>query len=335
MYIAESLPNFTHLPHASPMAHKQGWLIPDLIPRNGLVVLAAAPKAGKTLLASHIARQLATGGELFGNALTQTPVYWAAHEESLEERLPFLNGITENDPFYIGWGRSLPFLDDKDCDFGTDRHGRYNPDAVPYVFESIAQAGSGLLVIDCLHAACRHTNLADNTAARRIMTRLRHWAHSHNTSVLLLHHVTKTYDRAYNAERIADSAQILAAASCHFYMEAKLQENGTRRIILLGAGRYPAPPHRIEILSRDPYHYELASTSDTPQRRPTVANRVLDLLSEGWELTATEIATRINSSPQVVRVALSDLRNRGVEPCDGPRKNIRYRLVQTPDEACI
>jgi len=305
----------------------EGWLVPDLIPKKGLVVLAAAPKAGKSVFASYLARQLSTGGEFLGHPLEKGGVLWAAHEETREERKPFLEGLTDDDPFYLSFTPYIPCLDDMDCTFERDQRGRYNPDAVPYLFGRAQEINAKLLVIDCLHAACRHTNLADNQAARRIMGKLRLWSHTHNIATLVLHHVTKSATRGYHPERFADSAQILAAASTHFFMESHHEADGSRHIVLHGSGRNPTPPRRIDINSRNPFDFQRVDEESRQGNRPTINQQIVDLLAEGWALTAEEIASRIGAKPRVVRNALTKLTDGTVERCEGTRTRHRYRLL--------
>ena len=184
--------------------------------------------------------------------------------------------------------------------------------------------GSGLVVVDCLHAACRHTNLAENNSARRIMSRLRRWANAFNTAVLVLHHVTKSAHRGYHPERFADSSQILATASTHFYMESR-QEGEGRRLVLHGSGREPAPPRRIDLFSKHPNHFERIAEPDESERM-TLTERIVALLEDGWELTAEEIAKRVDANPNSVRNALRMAEHLGVERCEGPKRNARYRI---------
>ncbi len=48
--------------------------------------------------------------------------------------------------------------------------------------------------------------------------------------------------RGYHPERFADSAQILASASCYFFLESEILEERQPKDLLHGAGRQPAPP---------------------------------------------------------------------------------------------
>lgn len=102
----------------------QPWLIQDLIPYDSLVILASAPKTGKTVLATALARAVATGGSFLGQTYRKNPVLWCAHEETIHERFHAVGDLTPQDPLYISFDNDLLPLDDPGCETGHDRFGR-------------------------------------------------------------------------------------------------------------------------------------------------------------------------------------------------------------------
>lgn len=305
------------------------WLVPGIIPENGVVILASAPKTGKTCFATAIARALAKGEPFLGEPLPQCPVLWCAHEETARERLLLHEGLDVEDPLLIAYPGQLPALHSRlqktDC-FG--RRDLTNFD-MPYVFQNALDVEARLIVIDCLHAAVEGANLADNAVARAIMTILRVWAAHLGVAVLVLHHLTKSGTRGTSPERFADSAQILAAASCHFFMD-RFEETETRsRIVLQGKGRYPAPVARLELVSEGVLDYRLAEPADGPVllRKLSAADKVVSLLEEGWSLTSQEVARRLGLRPGAVRGVLAELQSAGkVVSHRRPKENLRYAL---------
>jgi hypothetical protein len=303
---------------------ESAWLVPGIIPENGLVVLASAPKTGKSVFANAIARAMASGGEFDGDRWNiKVPVAWCAHEETPEERGPYLAGLTEDDPFYLAFPPDLPCLDDAACDHHVDRYGRYQPANFPYVYSMAEKRGVRLLVIDSLHAAVRHSNLADNSVARKLMGKLRHWSTAFGISTLVLHHLTKHGHRGYHPDRFADSAQILASASAYFYLESEILEDGRRKVVLHGAGRQPAPPSRQEFIADGYFDYRRVSF-DTSRKAVPIAEQIRRLLQEGWELSAEEIATRLGKNPASVRNVLVSLP--GIAKIESSKRKFRYRL---------
>ena len=305
------------------------WIYPGIIPVNGLVVLASAPKTGKTVLVNALARAMATGKEFAGVGWSEKiPVAWCAHEETEEERAPLLAGLADDDPYYLGLDRDLPYLDDPDCDYGSDRFGRYRELKVPYAYQEAQRIGAQLLVVDCLHAAVRHSNLADNQVARKIMGKLRHWSNTFGIATVVLHHLTKSAHRGYHPERFADSAQILASASCYFFLESEVNEDGTRRVVLHGAGRQPAPPRRQELLAKNLFDYEFVKAENV-NKPPSTADKIKHLLEEGWELSAEEISKRLGLKLKTVQNTLTGLP--GIERAESRSRKAHYRYATLCD----
>jgi hypothetical protein len=176
------------------------------------------------------------------------------------------------------------------------------------------------------------------------MGTLRTWSFHLHIAVLVLHHLTKSSTRGWHPERFADSAQILAASNCHFFMDreeppspdCKANWGGgqgesptTSRITLHGRGRQPAPYARLEILSDGILDYRIAEAhqSWTEPKRMTAENRIVNLLEEGWSLTSDEIAKRIGKDPSTVRHALKALSESGtIEPTKTRKERTRYCL---------
>lgn len=291
---------------------KDPWLVPGFIPLDGLVVLASAPKTGKTCFATAMARALARGEEFLGHPLKPAPVLWCAHEESPYERTPLHEGLSVDDPFLIAYPGDLPPLPIRIP--GRDRFGRtrdLRDLEPPLVFERASQVGAKLIVIDCLHAAVEGASLADNGVARAVMGTLRTWGFHFHIAVLVLHHLTKSGTRGYTTERIADSAQILAASSCHFFMDREDETETRSRIVLHGRGRHPAPYPRVELISEGILDYRLAELAQARSSRLTIEQKIVNLLSEGWHFDSAEIARRIGHHPVSVRNALSALTTAG------------------------
>ncbi len=296
------------------------WLVQGLIPSAGLTILASAPKAGKTCLASAIARAIATGTPFLGQEMKKAPVVWCAYEEYPDERVPFHLGLTMEDPLYVAYVDNLPDLDLNLEEGRSDQFGRFAYPKYCHLFQEAKELEAKLIVIDCLHAAVTRGNLADNAFARRVLGRLRHWCASFNIPVLLLHHVTKTATRGYHPERFADSSQILASASTHFYMESRTQPDGSRKITLHGQGRNPIPPRVQELVSHDILDFARVEPgkSETGEPRegsegngPTLAESVSSLLDSGGGLSAKEVAEELGANPDTVRVTISRMLERG------------------------
>lgn len=306
---------------------EQLWMVPGLIPTDGLVIFASAPKTGKTCFATALARAVATGQPFLGKPVKQGPVLWCSHEETYYERAALHEGLAPDAPFYVAYPSDLPALDEPEEK--TNRYGEYRYDMVkpPYVFEQAVEANAKLIVIDCLHAAVQRGNLAENQWARFVMGRLRRWSFNYHVSVLVLHHLTKSATRGWHPERFADSAQILAAASCHFFLERTQETQTQSRLTLHGRGRAPSPYNRIEIISEGVLDYRLSEQSLPQVRQATVEERIVNLLSEGWTPTVNEVASHLQISPNHARIVLLQLKEKGsIETTKTDQRTVRYAL---------
>lgn len=305
------------------------WLVPGIIPKAGLVILASAPKTGKTCFATALARAVASGQDFLGQPVCQAPVLWCSHEETPAERILLHKGLAIEDPFLIAYPSELSPLPARLPK--VDRYGRRDlrDESPPEVFEHAVNVGAKLIVIDCLHAAVEGASLADNSVARAVMSLLRVWSAHFNIAVLALHHLTKSSTRGHQPERFADSAQILAASSCHFFMD-RTDDSATRtRFTLIGKGRHPAPVARLEIVSEGVLDYRLAQKDEkwVKPRRLSSTERIKLCLEQGWVLTSLEIASKLDMKPGVVRNALAELTKTGsVVAAKRPKENLRYAI---------
>lgn len=227
------------------------WLVEGLLPIGYLVVLGGAPKAGKTSLANAIAFAVASGQPFANRPTRQAPVLWCAYEENEVERAFFVSRMPVHQdgspvPFYAS--RRKPHLDSEIALEALDFW--------------ISETKARLLVIDSLHGSITKGSLADNTTARRVMTCLKDIATERNLVVLVLHHLTKSETRGRDADRFADSAQILATASMHLHMRPREAPDGSRAIRLVCAGRGAFANCDITLLSSDPLDYR-----EAPPRR--------------------------------------------------------------------
>lgn len=330
------------------------WLVPGIIPENGLVILASAPKTGKTCFATALARAVALGQPFLGQEVKQGPVLWCAHEETPQERILLHEGLTDEDPFLIAYPGDMPPLNSKLPK--TDRYGRrqFVEHEEPFIFKHALEIKAKLIVIDCLHGAVEGASLAENATARAVMGSLRVWSAQFNIAVLVLHHLTKSSNRNSQPERFADSAQILAAASCYFFMDRteevasassrcvprascpQPEDYTFSRIVLHGKGRHPAPAARLEIVSDGVLDYQLVDKdANWIQKRPlSTASQILELLEQGYELTSQELARKLQLKPTAVRGALADLVTSGqIVSKKKEKENSRYALFEP--ENCV
>lgn len=169
------------------------WLIPDLIPRGSLSLVAGRPKAGKTLLALNLAAALSTGGSFLGRLCppSQVGVVQLEDPESLiRSRLKRMVSVPP-EGLYLSVG--IPWTKEM-------RAGLYN---------FVALHGLDLLILDplVLWKPGTRENNAEEMAS--LMYGLRRVVQLTSCSLLVVHHSRK--GGGENGDSIRGSSAILGA----------------------------------------------------------------------------------------------------------------------------
>jgi len=281
---------YPHDAEIQSMLENVPWLVPGILPASSLIVLASAPKAGKSFFASALARAVVEGKPFLGREVKAGNVVWLNYEESVRERgLSHFHWRPDPDcPFRVWTTDEFLFLDE--------------PESFECFEYWLRELQPTLMVVDSLHAATEHACLRENHGARRVMMALKRLT-AHGVSVLVLHHLAKSPGRR---KRLADSAQIAAAASMSIVLDAYVESNGVRRLQLRCRGR-GAVNQTLNVVSHGPGDYRLSS-----RNRPlTRYHAVLEALKSG-PLTALELVSATRLAPGTVRMYLAELLRSGV-----------------------
>lgn len=301
------------------------WLIEGFLPSRYLTVLGGDSKSGKTWFVTALALALATGTPFMGMPTRKCGVVWLAFEENeMERQLAF-------DAYFKAGGvrpERLKFLTCYERIFIDDA------EALRQIGEAAWLSEAGLIVVDPLHAAYSAGSISDGATARRVLAGVKGFCSKYNLSVLVLHHLTKRAGMM-NRDRIAESGQILAAASMDWLMEVEtkpggLQAEGTecaegdgrRTLRLIGRGRGAAVNRTWIIESPAPMVYRLAEEAGFGN---CLERRVLDVLRAwceqgrgssnynrgGDNMTARELSDATGSPIGSVRNMLGRLLSEG------------------------
>ena len=192
---------------------KVEWLIDGFLPTRYLAVLGGDSKSGKSWFVTALALAIATGTPFMGMPTQKRAVIWLSFEENeMERQLAF-------DAYFAAGGTrpdNLKFLTCYERLFIDDA------EALRQIGETAWGTEAGLIVVDPLHAAYSAGSIADGATARRVLSGIKGLCRMFNLSVLVLHHLTKRVG-TMTRERIAESGQILAAASMDWLMEVEIE----------------------------------------------------------------------------------------------------------------
>ena len=200
------------------------WVIQDILP-EGLAMLTAASKVGKSWLAQQICIEVARGGEIFGKRCTKSGAVYLALEDS-EKR------IQQRGATYMNNQKTPPgyqvTIHAPTLDTGLYDMMQLYLDEDPTI---------KLIVIDTLQRV-RGLPLKNETAYAtdyRELGKLKEFADNHHICILLLHHVRKMADQndAFNMINGSNGVMGVLDTSWLIYKKNRMDADAT----LLMTGR--------------------------------------------------------------------------------------------------
>jgi hypothetical protein len=154
------------------------WLVEGFLPHGGLMLMAAMPKAGKTILARNIALGVCAGGKFLGRKCSQGTVLWLGLEEPEDEAIKVEEAMGFLD---------LPF------------HSIYEQapaDAMGWLERSVEKFNPSLIVIDTWHSLTLIENINDYAAVNRANIPLQALARQRGIAQIWIHHNKKPDKKA-------------------------------------------------------------------------------------------------------------------------------------------
>lgn len=210
------------------------WLIPEMLPVGETIILAAPPKAGKTLLAIDAAFTVATGeGTFLGETTRKGKVLIVEADESLQStKTKLLNrGFSSHDRGNV---RILP---------------KWNISQMGLLEKQLEDFRPDLVIVDSLRRINHGSAISENSAefADNIYT-LKETLQRYGAAGILIHHSNKDRD-AQGVHQLRGSSAIAGAVWGTWQMESipKPDPNNKKRLVI-----DPKDPNRaLSIFSRD------------------------------------------------------------------------------------
>ena len=180
----------------------RGELIPGLLPADGIAILTAAPKVGKTMFASQAALAIQEGTSFLGfPAGPAGSVLYCDHESSaddLRQRFKLLEGDAQ-DPYALTFCR--------------DSFQLAKNDDVDGLIDLVGAGGHKLVIIDTLATYMLGIDENDAGSVSRPMHGLRRLQHETGAAILVVAHASKSESHGKIAAKTRGSNAITAAAS--------------------------------------------------------------------------------------------------------------------------
>ena len=292
------------------------WVVEDLLPRGTLTLLSAREKAGKSLLAAHLAACVAHGEPFLDRAVAQGPVLLVPAEEHLRDvrdRLLLAVGGALEAPVAV-----LPVNRGED-----DALDLADPAALAELRRVVAELEPALVVLDPLREL---HGLAENDADAMgpLLKPLRLLAQESDAAAVLIHHMSR-------AGQFRGSTAILAACDNDWSLrnadegaEAGDELRGTLSV----KGRR-IPRQALGVRFGEDGRWEPTAPMLLP--RPSTRAEIVEFLAEAEQpATAEEIAGAIDAAVKTVQNILGEERRTGraaIASVGGGRKNDPYRYL--------
>jgi hypothetical protein len=270
------------------------WVLDELFPAGGLVVIAGKPKEGKTTFCTEAAVKVALGLPFLGRQTKKSGVLILALEEHARDvviRLQNL-GATALEGLYVHRGPLEPSAD---------------------VFNGITafakEQAVRLILIDTLSAFWKIENENDAAEVTRVIKPLVALARESGACVVLIHHARKS--EGQYGDEIRGSGALFAAVDVALIL--KRHEIQTQRK-LQAQSRYPETPGEIILELRESGYVALGDPAAAG--KAVRLAKLLEVLSDQWEQAET-LAKKAGISHREGRRLLGILVEKGEAIIDG------------------
>lgn len=280
------------------------WLIDDLLPVGGVVMLSAKPKMGKSFLAIQLALSVASGGEFLGFQAQKHEVLYIDLETSQRSMKNRISMMTADAP------KGLYLMTPQEVfEFGNIGNGFESQ--VDYFLES--HKGVKLVIVDTYGLIQGSRTAAQNIYRQEYaeISHLNSWARKKGFTLVLIHHQNKQDDYANPVQGISGSTGITGGLQAYYILSKRDYTDKMTKLTIGGK----------EIMERDIFIQPESDTNrtwvevepeDRPSRRKKVSNdpitmaiRELCADKDEIEISAKELADRVGKTPRSVGLWLN------------------------------
>lgn len=198
------------------------WLVSDILTTNELFLLAAGPRAGKSLLAMTLAKAVATGERFLDRPVLKGPVIYVRKEDG--------DSKTKEREMAQGWDRGLPVAWLK----------KFKLSELPHLRELAEEIQPRLIVIDTL-SRVKDSMVSESSAEMsQLLEPLQEMAEELDCCILLVHHTGKVSVDNAAAIDVFDTIRGSSAirATCRGTLVLAAGERNYRLLVENGWGKH-------------------------------------------------------------------------------------------------
>lgn len=251
------------------------WLVDEILTADELFLLAASPRAGKSLLAFTLAKCVATGAPFLGRPTAQGPVIYVRCEDSATK--------TKERQLRQGWGRGLPvwWLE------------IFKISEVAHLEDLVEELGARLVVFDTL-SRIRDASVSESSAEMsQILEPLQELCKRNRTTGLLVHHTGKVNTNNAGDVEVFDTIRGSSSirATCRGTLVLAADESSYRLCVENGWGKLDLKV----LLDAHTLEWKLLGNWAGPQVDLSQKDQVLNFLNQvgAAQLNAISEATNL------------------------------------------
>lgn len=286
------------------MLPPMNWLIENLLPLGGAVMVSAKPKMGKTFLALQMALSVASGNEFLGFQALKHEVLYIDFESSQRAIKTRISMLTANAPkgFFL-MSPNSPY------DFGNIGNGFESQ--VNYFLES--HKGVKLVIVDT-YGLIQGDRLPNRNIYKQEyaeVSKLNTWARNNGFTLVLIHHQNKQDDYSNPVQGISGSTGITGGLQA-YYILSKRDYTDTNVKLTIGGKEIVGRDIIIRPISEDNRMWVEVEPEDRPSRSKTVSTspitkaiRELCIDSDEIEISVQELADKANKDARSIGLWLN------------------------------
>ncbi len=283
------------------------WLVEDTLTTNELYCLAAAPRAGKSLLALGLAKAISTGGKFLGRQCQQGEVLYICKEDpddKVKERLIAQAWETQQmDNVLIN--RDFVLSD------------------LPELSEYVRERKPALIIMDTLTRIQKNNSVENSSEMTDVLAPLQDLAQNEGVCILVIHHTKKNVPQGLDLLEVFDAVRGSGAirSTCRGMLVLSPKKNAYRLSIETGRTN---PEDLTVVLNPETLIWHCTGDHKPKPINSSHKQQILVELEEHGKGTIDEFHARTGIHRKTIHKILTRLISEGQVERQGRNRNTIY-----------